>query len=26
VAWEIQRTRRRLSAEAVPVLGSEKTA
>jgi hypothetical protein len=26
VAWEIERTRRRLSAEAVPILGSEKTA
>lgn len=26
VAWEIERTRRRLAAEAAPVLGSEKTA
>jgi hypothetical protein len=26
VAWEIERTRRRLAAEAAPVLGSEMTA
>jgi very-short-patch-repair endonuclease len=26
VAWEIERTRRRLAAEAAPVLGSERTA
>jgi very-short-patch-repair endonuclease len=26
VAWEIERTRRRLAAEAAPVLGSKKTA
>ncbi len=26
VAWEIERTRRRLAAEAAPVLGSERSA